>query len=47
MLRVWDLLLFEGAKTLFRTALALLFLNSKTLADLAHAVQEVPLNPKP
>jgi hypothetical protein len=27
MLRVWDLLLFEGSKTLFRTSLALLVLQ--------------------
>eukprot|EP00961_Rhodomonas_salina_P221913 3000928-Rhodomonas_salina.1 len=27
MLRVWDLLLFEGSKTLFRTSLALLLLH--------------------
>jgi hypothetical protein len=40
MLRVWDLLLFEGGKTLFRTSLALLRINAKSLADLATAVRE-------
>ena len=41
MLRVWDLLLFEGSKALFRTSLALLSINAKTLSDLATAVQQV------
>eukprot|EP00288_Rhodomonas_lens_P004563 CAMPEP_0177717314 /NCGR_PEP_ID=MMETSP0484_2-20121128/14968_1 /TAXON_ID=354590 /ORGANISM="Rhodomonas lens, Strain RHODO" /LENGTH=368 /DNA_ID=CAMNT_0019229385 /DNA_START=69 /DNA_END=1171 /DNA_ORIENTATION=- len=40
MLRVWDLLLFEGSKTLFRTSLALLLLHSKLFADLVNAVDQ-------
>ncbi|EKX33299.1 hypothetical protein GUITHDRAFT_58412, partial [Guillardia theta CCMP2712] len=40
MLRAWDLLLFEGSKTLFRISLALLKLYSKQLSDLATAVEQ-------
>lgn len=46
MLRVWDLVFFEGSKALFRVSLALLKTHQKKLEDLVTAISQGLIDPE-